>query len=673
MKQFKYIHVIAALFLLLGMGVQSYVSYSRAQSQLQEKMDLEMQIAQEKLRFELYDALEAWAELEDQVKKHLHEPETIILKTDEILRRYPNFYACYVAFPPYYLPQQKWFEPTTYRTQDTIISCILGDAEHDYFEREWYKGASQSVDDYWSPPYREETFNKTIYSYAKSLRDEEGNLICIIGVDFSLKWINRLLEQFKPFEEAVFMLYSSNDQLLAASDGAPAEGFDQTWIITRKTLQPIHINMVTAIPKSHILKSLRLGILLPLGVFVLGILVVGFLIHRITRDEQVNARLKTEKEVMSHELEIAHDIQMGILKDEKEKKQAQGKGDIDLQTLLVPMREVGGDLFDYHREGDELWFIIGDVSGKGVPAAMFMSAAVNLFRAAGARASSPKQIMEEMNAVLSENNPSMTFVTAFVGRLRIPTGELIYCNAGHCLPIKVQSDKGQSTIDTLPIEPNIPLGYKGDYSFVEQGCMLGQGETLVLYTDGVTEARNSARAMLGLERWKKIVATQEDLYGAIQAFMGKAEPTDDITLMTLRKTRAVEPLILRVENRMERWPQMRAALHDHGMCAGMEKRALKKTEIAIEEAVVNIVNYSQAEWMEIEVKGERLKVKGLEIILRDNGVAFDPTQQAEVDTERATAERQVGGLGIALLRKIADEVRYSREDDINTLTIIKNI
>jgi len=677
MKQFKYIHVIAALFLLLGMGVQSYVSYSRAQSQLQEKMNLEMQIAQEKLRFELYDALEAWGELEDEVKKHLHEPETIILKTEEILNRYPTFYACYVAFPPYYFPQEKWFEPTTYRTQDTIISCILGDAEHDYFEREWYKGASQNSDDYWSPPYREETFNKTIYSYSKSLRDEEGNLICVIGVDFSLKWINRLLEQFKPFEEAVFMLYSSNDQLLAASDGAPAEGFDQTWIITRKTLQPIHINMVTAIPKSHILKSLRLGILLPLGVFVLGILVVGFLIHRITRDDEEKARLKTEKEVMSHELKIAHDIQMGILKDDKEKQKAQGKGDIDLQTLLVPMREVGGDLFDFHREGDKLWFIIGDVSGKGVPAAIFMSAAVNLFRAAGGRASSPKEIMEEMNAVLSENNPSMTFVTAFVGCLRIPTGELIYCNAGHCAPLISSRHSAVSTqpseVRSLQMEPNIPLGFDGRYSFVEQGCMLGEGETLVLYTDGVTEARDSAHKMLGMKRWAEIVATQEDLYGAIQAFMDKAEPTDDITLMTLRKTRAVEPLILRVENRMERWPQMRAALHDHGMCAGMEKRALKKTEIAIEEAVVNIVNYSQAEWMEIEVKGERLKVKGLEIILRDNGVAFDPTQQAEVDTERATAERQVGGLGIALLRKIADEVRYSREDDINTLTIIKKI
>ena len=674
MKRFKYIHVIAALFLLLGMGVQSYVSYSKAQSQLQEKMDLEMQIAQEKLRFELYDALEAWAELEDEVEKDLNEPETIIQKTDEILRRYPNFYACYVAFPPYYLPQQKWYEPTSYRTQDTIISGILGDADHDYFEREWYKGASQSSDDYWSPPYREETFNKTIYSYSKSLRDEEGNLICVIGVDFSLKWINRLLEQFKPFEEAVFMLYSSNGTLLAASDGAPAEGFDNTWIISRKTLQPININMVTAVPKRHILKSLRVGTLLPLSVFVLGILVVGFLIHRITRDDHEKARLETEKEVMSHELEIAHDIQMGILKDEKEKKQAEGDGDIELQTLLVPMREVGGDLFDFHREGDELWFIIGDVSGKGVPAAMFMSAAVNLFRAAGVRASSPKEIMEEMNAVLSENNPSLTFVTAFVGCLRIPTGELIYCNAGHCAPLIYSRHSAVSTqpseVRSLQMEPNIPLGFDGRYSFVEQGCMLGEGETLVLYTDGVTEARNPEREMLGMKRWAEIVATQEDLYGAIKTFMGKAEPTDDITLMTIRKKSPVQPVTIHVPCREDQWPVMKGTIHSFGLCAGLDKKALKKFEVAAEEAIVNVLHYSQATELEMVLSQVR-PVSAISIQLSDNGIAFDPT--AHVPNEKATEERQVGGMGIHLIRQIMDEIHYERSEEKNILTLVKKI
>ena len=674
MKRFKYIHVIAALFLLLGMGVQSYVSYSKAQSQLQEKMDLEMQIAQEKLRFELYDALEAWAELEDEVEKDLNEPETIIQKTDEILRRYPNFYACYVAFPPYYLPQQKWYEPTSYRTQDTIISGILGDADHDYFEREWYKGASQSSDDYWSPPYREETFNKTIYSYSKSLRDEEGNLICVIGVDFSLKWINRLLDHFKPFEAAVFMLYSSNGTLLAASDGAPAEGFDNTWIISRKTLQPININMVTAVPKRHILKSLRVGTLLPLSVFVLGILVVGFLIRRITRDDHEKARLETEKEVMSHELEIAHDIQMGILKDEKEKKQAEGDGDIELQTLLVPMREVGGDLFDFHREGDELWFIIGDVSGKGVPAAMFMSAAVNLFRAAGVRASSPKEIMEEMNAVLSENNPSLTFVTAFVGCLRIPTGELIYCNAGHCAPLIYSRHSAVSTqpseVRSLQMEPNIPLGFDGRYSFVEQGCMLGEGETLVLYTDGVTEARNPEREMLGMKRWAEIVANHDDLYGAIKTFMDKAEPTDDITLMTIRKKSPVQPVTIHVPCREDQWPVMKETIHSFGLCAGLDKKALKKFEVAAEEAIVNVLHYSQATELEMVLSQVR-PVSAISIQLSDDGIAFDPTEH--VPNEKATDERQVGGMGIHLIRQIMDEIHYERSEEKNILTLVKKI
>ena len=106
----------------------------------------------------------------------------------------------------------------------------------------------------------------------------------------------------------------------------------------------------------------------------------------------------------------------------------------------------------------------------------------------------------------------------------------------------------------------------------------------------------------------------------------------------------------------------------------MNTRALKKLEMAIEEMVVNIVNYSGAEWMELTVNGERLTVNGerLVVILRDNGGKFDPTQQAEVDTDAVTAERQIGGLGIALVRQIADELSYRRVDGVNELTIVRN-
>ena len=677
MKRFKYIHILAALFLLLGMGVQSYVSYSRALFSLQEKMDLETQIAQEKLQFELYDALDASSQIADKVKKCLEHPDELYDKTSELLNRYPNFYSCYVAFPPYYYPEEgKWFGLTSYRTKDSIISRPFGNAEHDYFEREWYKGAVQSTEGYWSTPYRDDDFDEPIYTYSKVMRDEEGKLICVIGIDFSLNWIHNLLEHFKPFEEAVFMLYGSNGTLLAMSNGAPANGFGNSWIITSKTLQPINIKMVTAVPKRHIIQSLRLGTLLPFGVFVLGILVVGLLIRRITRDEQVNARLETEKKVLSHELEIAHDIQMGILKDTNEKQKAQGNGDIELQTLLVPMREVGGDLFDFHREGDELWFIIGDVSGKGVPAAIFMSAAVNLFRAAGVRAASPKEIMEEMNAILSENNPSLTFVTAFIGRLHIPTGELLFCNAGHCAPLikhKLSAVNQHSAVRSQPsevkclqMESNIPLGYDGRYCFVEQGCMLGEGDTLVLYTDGVTEARNSEREMLGLKRWSDIVAKNEDLPNAIKHFIGQAEPTDDITLMTICKESPILPMTINVPCREDQWPVLRNAIHSFGLCIGMERKALKKYEVAAEEAIVNILHYSQANDIEIVLSSQD---SAFTIQLMDDGLPFDPTEHTP--NNKTIDERQIGGMGIHLIRQIVDEMHYERKKEKNILRMVK--
>ena len=677
MKRFKYIHILAALFLLLGMGVQSYVSYSRALFSLQEKMDLETQIAQEKLQFELYDALDASSQIADKVKKCLEHPDELYDKTSELLNSYPNFYSCYVAFPPYYYPEEgKWFGLTSYRTKDSIISRPFGNAEHDYFEREWYKGAVQSTEGYWSTPYRDDDFDEPIYTYSKVMRDEEGKLICVIGIDFSLNWIHNLLEHFKPFEEAVFMLYGSNGTLLAMSNGAPADGFGNSWIITSKTLQPINIKMVTAVPKRHIIQSLSLGTLLPFGVFVLGIFVVGLLIRRMTRDERDNARLETEKEVMSHELEIAHDIQMGILKDENEKKKAQANGDIELNTLLVPMREVGGDFYDFHREGDELWFIIGDVSGKGVPAAIFMSAAVNLFRAAGVRATSPKEIMEEMNAILSENNPSLTFVTAFIGCLHIPTGELLFCNAGHCAPLikhKLSAVNQHSAVSIQPsevrclqIEPNIPLGYDGRYCFVEQGCMLGEGDTLVLYTDGVTEARNERREMLGLKRWSDIVAKNEDLPNAIKHFIGQADPTDDITLMTICKKSPVLPMTINVPCREDQWPVLRNAIHSFGLCIGMERKALKKYEVAAEEAIVNILHYSQANDIEIVLSSQD---SAFTIQLMDDGLPFDPTEHTP--NNKTIDERQIGGMGIHLIRQIVDEMHYERKKEKNILRMVK--
>ena len=134
------------------------------------------------------------------------------------------------------------------------------------------------------------------------------------------------------------------------------------------------------------------------------------------------------------------------------------------------------------------------------------------------------------------------------------------------------------------------------------------------------------------------------------------------------KTNETQPVVLRVPNTIDQWPVLRAALQNYGMCVGVEARTLKKMVVALEEAVVNVINYSQADYISLTIDQGPLT-----ITLTDNGIAFDPTACPEVDTDQVVAERQIGGLGIALLRQIADKIEYRRTDGQNVLIITKNI
>jgi len=639
-----------------------------------------MELAQKDFIFEMYDMHEATDEITHFFPEFDNDVKELYALLETVLWNFPTLYCCYVTYLPECSPTPgKWCCPTAFRVN--ADSVITYDAEDHipYQQRDWYQGALRcgQNEGYWSLPYNDGTHSDPVFTYSQKVYDTDGKLMGVAGADYTLVWTEQLLEDIKPYDDAVCQLFSSDGTLIVSS-GELTKLYDR--IEFEKVLEPTDMRLVISVPKCHIRDEIALVSLITLAVLLTGVVIIGLLLYHIRREHDAFVRMETTNKLMEKEMQIAHDIQMGMLpKQQSAVSSQQSAGDgVQLEADLLPMREVGGDLYDFHREKDNLWFIIGDVSGKGVPAAMFMSAAVNLFRAAGAHSNSPKQIMEKMNAVLSENNPSLTFVTAFIGCLHIPTGQLLYCNAGHCQPLVVRNQK---SVDCLPIEPNIPVGFDGKFRFVEQGAMLGEGDSLVLYTDGITEARNAGHEMLGMKRWESIVESGkwkvESLLGEVKAFIGEAEPTDDITLMTITKTSAVEPLTLRVENKMEHWPKIRLALHNYGLCTGMNARALKKLEMAIEEMVVNIVNYSGAEWMEIEVESQNSKVESpnanaLVVILRDNGGKFDPTQQAEVDTDAVTAERQIGGLGIALVRQIADELSYRRVDGVNELTFVRN-
>ena len=668
--RYRYLPILAALFLVISMAVQFVMSYRQAARNVQENIDLKTQIAHEKILFELYDAYDVVDLMKHFVADNVAQPDNILKGTRDLLKRYPSCYTVGVSFPENFYPAKgKWFSPCSYRLNDSIISTVTGGTDFDYFQREWYKGALKSGNKgYWGKPYWSHVIDKTIFTYSDNFVDNAGNPICVVNVDFSLEWMQQLLEQFKLIDEAVCVIYISDGTVLTSSDNQT--GYDTAhlneddWIVSRQTFEWIDIEMVIAVPQWLVWKSILWRILWSLVVLVLSILVVGVLIRRMLRDQQEKARLETEKKVMDLELHIANGIQMGILRHDFPQDD-----DMTVYADLLPMREVGGDLYDFSRQGDVLWFIIGDVSGKGIPATMFMSAAVNLFRSALGHQTSPKAIIEEMNAVLSDNNPTLTFVTAFIGRLHIPSGQLLFCNAAHMPPMVKSSDNSVRLINMIP---NIPLGYEKTFKFVEEGCMLDMDEKLVLYTDGVTEARDTERKMMGEPKWLDIVSHDDDLLEAVKRYIGEAEPTDDITLMTIRKKSAAQPISVRVPNHIEQWPSLRRTLHEYGVCVGIEKHTLKKLEIALEEAVVNVISYSHATEMELKIQRSSLNVQrpALNVTLTDNGVPFDPTS-SECDTAKVIEERQIGGLGISLLRQITDEQHYQRTDEKNQLTIIK--
>lgn len=682
----KKLSIVSVVFLVVALAIQFAVSYNRERTNLENDIERRMELAEKDFVFEVYDMYDATDEITYFFPELCDNTEELYSMLKTVLGRFQNLYGCYVAFVPDSLHgRERRFSPYASRAEGDSISAFDASVDVNYPERDWYKGALQSDEKgYWSLPYHDGIHNDLVFSHSRKVYDKSGRMVGVAGADYTLSWTKRMLEGIKPYDDAVCQLFSTNGTLIVESGWGDMDGM----IVMEKTLSPLNMRLVIGVPNKHVWKTVQGISLLTLAVLLTGIIAAGWLIRRIQRDHEAYARTETAKKLMEKELQIASNIQRGILRAPAPDGAGAGA---EVQATLVPMREVGGDLYDYYRKGDDFFFIIGDVSGKGIPAALFMSATVNLFRSAVKRLQSPKAIMEEINGVLSEHNPSLTFVTAIIGRLHVPTGQLTYCNAGHLSPIKVKGETPpacghlplkEEELKEIELIPNIPLGYEGKFQFVEQGTLLGKEDTLVLYTDGITEARNKNHEMMGMERWKECVNASmrecvsasvcERLMEGVKAFIGEAEQSDDITLMTISKRSEMQPCVLQVENKMSQWPVLRKALHDYGMRVGMEDRTLKKMILALEEAVVNIVNYSEAKFIGMTIScGDTQR---LSITLSDDGIAFDPTAQAEVDTAAVIAQRQIGGLGIALLRQIADEVRYRRTDDgQNELSIIKNI
>ena len=654
------------------------------------------------------------------MKYDLATPDSMFSIASWMLKTNPQLTGCGIAFKPGYYPDRgELFEPYAIRQGDSIIVKQVAGPEHDYRTSGFYPEGVKKKKPCWVDPYIDDITKLRTLSFALPVWDYDHNFVAVFGLDVSLDWLGDTLN--------VRHIYPSSYDLLLSSEGVLLAGPAAEMVSEKKVRDIVALinDSTVAREKSQSGRSTvvdfvdedgRAGMVFystfrgephwqmavvcyddevygPLYAMrrmviiasIFGLLLLGlilFLVMRYFRRlEQANLR----QENISNELRIARNIQMEMLPP-METAYAD-RDDVQLYSSLVPAKEVGGDLIDHFLRDEKLFFCIGDVSGKGVPSAMVMAVIHSLFRMASARENNPDRIMQTINEVACQNNRSNMFVTLFIGVLDLPTGRLRYCNAGHDVPVCLRQGADGLELEKLPAKPNLPVGVFDDFSYEKQSLTLAPGETLFLYTDGLTEARSPVRDQFRMERTmevlkgcggmtpQQVIATMK---AAVQAFVEDAPQSDDLTMMSISYTPVEHKTTLDETLELENDVRQVTALNDFVKRVSgqlnIAPSVVKSIRLAVEEAVVNVMDYAYPANVVGKINIRALSDgETLEFVISDSGVAFDPTEALEADTSLSANDRPIGGLGILLVRELMDSINYERINGRNVLTLKKRI
>ncbi len=398
------------------------------------------------------------------------------------------------------------------------------------------------------------------------------------------------------------------------------------------------------------------------------------------------ALVEAAKARMQEELNVGRDIQRSMLPrvfppfpDRKE---------LELYAVLEPALEIGGDLYDFFLIDDHrLCFVVGDVSGNGVPAALFMAMTKIMVKTRAMSDPSPASIVTHVNDALSADNDSCMFVTLYLGILNLRDGTLLATNAGHNPPLLKRQD-GQ--FEWLTAQDGPMVGPMPGIAFKESGIQLGPGDELFLYTDGVTEADNRRRELFGNSRLKSVLTKSQalsvvdrlsEVMNAVRGFAGEAPQADDITMLGLRyhgvspSDVAVKVFHQTMPNQLTAITDLQIAFEQYVAQWAAAKPLIPTLNMALDDLLNNVVQYAfpnDPTEHHIEVEGE-VHDACVVLTIRDDGIPFNPLSVAPPDLSVLLHEREIGGLGIHLVRAMFDEVTYHRNVGRNVLTIKKRL
>ena len=605
--------------------------------------------------------------LAKMAEKHINQPDSIFSATRLAVSMLCTNTSMAVAYVPDYFPNRgRYFEACSSRiSEDSIYTRQIGSDRHDYTQMEWWQNGFVHDSCWWCEPYLDNSGSQAmVVSCSCPVRDKNGKVVAVVCIDMSLAELDNLTDYLQVYPNSYYSIRSSSGvEIVPAPDTVAGRKYN----IFDREVDATGWHLEIIIPEEELFRDLNyvgriVGLLMLLG--------LAMLIVIVWHAGQNNKRLvesTARNQSIERELDIARKIQMAMLP--KHFPPFTDHPNLIAYGEVIPAKEVGGDLFDFCFRENRFFFCIGDVSGKGVPASLVMSMTRSLFRSFTSSLDSPAQIMAQMNNMLSgEGNDQSMFVTLFVGVLDLSTGELRYCNAGHNAPVKVKGEY-------LSCLPNLPLGVLAGFEYVEQETKLEAGDTLFLYTDGLTEAENSVQDQFGEQRMGEHLAISGEqsprelirtMQQAVASFVGEAEQSDDLTMLAIRYGGQHFSLVMR--NDIQQIPTLAEWIET----IGLPEELNMPVNLALEEAVSNVMLYAYPEGHG-QVLVECTKSDKLVFTITDSGVPFDPTQREEPDVTQGFEERPIGGLGIFLVRQIMDDIRYERKDNKNILTLVKNL
>ena len=419
---------------------------------------------------------------------------------------------------------------------------------------------------------------------------------------------------------------------------------------------------------------------LPLYLTICVIFVVEYLqIFNSVRLAAEKMQSEKEKQRIGAELNVATQIQADMLP--RIFPAFPERNEFDLFASMHPAKEVGGDFYDFFLvDDDHIALVMADVSGKGVPAALFMVIAKTLIKNQAQLGKSPAEILKNVNEQLCEGNEAELFVTVWLAIIEISTGRGVAANAGHEHPTIRRAD---GLYELVEYRHSPAVAAMEGIRFREHAFELRPGDRIFVYTDGVPEATDAHDVLFGNERMLAALnsdpeAAPEQLLrnvrAAIDAFVGDAPQFDDITMLGFSYFGCGKNVPeLTVEAKDENLAQVLSFVDEQLEALNCPMKTQMQIDVAVEEIFVNIAHYAYApETGKATIRFRTDTVTGgVEITFIDRGVPFDPLAKPDPDVTLSAEERQIGGLGIYMVKKSMDEVRYECRNGQNVLTLIK--